>query len=50
MPSSSPDGVDVGHEVVLPGQGLGEFHLQVAPRLADANPIVLGEAIEQLHA
>ena len=43
-------GVDVGHEIVLPGQGLGEFHLQVAPRLTDADAVVLGKAIKQLHA
>jgi hypothetical protein len=40
------DGVHVGHEVVLPEQRLGELDLQVAPRLADANPVILGEAIE----
>ena len=50
MPSKLADGVHVGHEVVLPGQRLGELDLQVAPRLADANPIILGEPIEQLHA
>src|SRR6202035_3144729 len=32
------------------GQGFIEFDLQVAPRLRDANPIVLGKAIQQLHA
>ena len=37
------------NEVVLPGQGLGELDLQVASGLADANPVVLGKAIEQLH-
>jgi hypothetical protein len=44
------DGIHVGHEVVLPGLGLVELDLQVTPRLADADPIVLSEAIEQLHA
>jgi len=43
------DGIHVGHEVVLPTEGPRELDLQVTPRLADANPIALGEAIEQLH-
>jgi len=43
------DGIHVGHEVVLPAEGPRELDLQVTPRLADANPIALGEAIEQLH-
>src|ERR1700722_12707392 len=42
-------GIYVGHEVVLAGQGFAEFDLQVAARLTDANPIVLGKAVEQLH-
>src|ERR1700722_13804947 len=44
------DGVHVGYKVVLAGQGFAEFDLQVAARLTDANPIVLGKAVEQLHA
>ena len=44
-----PDRIHEGHEVVLAGQGLCELNLQVAPGLADANPIVLGESLEQLH-
>src|SRR5712691_4545947 len=43
------DGIHIGYEVVLATQGLGEFDLQVATRLADANPIVLRKAIKQLH-
>src|SRR6202035_1470531 len=43
------DGIYVGHEIVLAGQGLAVFDLQVAPRLTDANPIVLGKAVQQLH-
>ena len=42
------DGIDVGHEVVLSRQGFGVFDLQITTRLADANPIVLSESIEQL--
>src|SRR6266478_1929444 len=42
------DGIHIGYEVVLATQGLGEFDLQVATRLADANPIVLRKAIKQL--
>src|ERR1700730_7823427 len=44
------DTIHVRYEVVLSGQSLAELDLQVAPRLPDANPIVLGKAIEQLHA
>src|ERR1700693_3548717 len=36
-------GIDVGYEVVVCGQSLAEFDLQVAPSLADANPVVLGK-------
>src|SRR5882724_10345210 len=32
-------GIDIGHEIILPGQGLAELDLQVAMRLADANPV-----------
>jgi hypothetical protein len=33
----------------LPAQELGEFDLQVSSRLTDANAIVLGKTIQQLH-
>jgi hypothetical protein len=40
----------VGYKVILAGQGLGELDLQVAAWKADANPIILREALEQLHS
>src|ERR1700693_1024182 len=44
------DGIHVGYAVILLRELLAESNLQVVPSLADVNPVVLGKAIEQLHA
>src|SRR5205807_757357 len=45
-----PNGIDEGHELVLAGNRSCKLDLQVAAGLADANPVILAETIEQLDS
>src|SRR5437660_7402373 len=49
-PIEVTDRIDVGHELVVPADWQSEFDLQVAPRLTDADAVILTEAFEQLNA
>ena len=44
-----PDSIDVGHEVILLGDCSGELDLQIAAGLANADAVVLAEALQQLN-
>src|SRR6266581_2597169 len=44
------DCINVGHELVVSANRQDEFHLQVAPRLPDANAVFLTETLQQLNA
>jgi len=45
-----PNGIDEGDELIRCRQLPRKFDLQIAPRLRNANPIILAEAVEQLNA
>src|SRR5207253_103172 len=45
-----PNGIDEGDELVRCRQLPRKFDLQIAPRLRNANPVILAEAVEQLNA
>ena len=44
------DGVNIGDEVILPGQWPLELDLQVALRLANTDAVVLAEPVQELDA
>src|SRR2546427_2582066 len=45
-----PNGIDEGDELIRCRQLPRKFDLQIAPRLRNANPVILAEAVEQLNA
>src|SRR5437867_7025726 len=46
LPVEFADCIDIGHELILPANRQNKFDLQVAPRLPDADAIILTETLE----